>query len=153
MLGHVSEAGTDPERVGGDVAAVDLDEPAVGWARPSSSRNSVVLPTPLAPTRPTEPQGPRWGQVVEGRDAGVALGQPVDAQQRSGIHGAMESARGSAGAAGASARRPAGDEVVAGARRRQRAPGEDHLGGGELAVDRLTEHAAGGAAADGGGPG
>ena len=31
--------------------------PSVGWASPSSRRNSVVLPAPLAPTSPTRPRG------------------------------------------------------------------------------------------------
>src|SRR4029079_18610942 len=31
--------------------------PSVGLDRPSSSRNIVVLPAPLAPTRPTRPRG------------------------------------------------------------------------------------------------
>ena len=31
--------------------------PSVGWARPSRRRNVVVLPAPLAPTRPIRPRG------------------------------------------------------------------------------------------------
>ena len=57
VLGHVAEAGADADRVAATSCPHTSTVPSVGWARPSSRRNIVVLPAPLAPTSPMRPRG------------------------------------------------------------------------------------------------
>ena len=60
------------DRVVGDAMPPTSTVPAVGWARPSRRRNNVVLPAPLAPTRPMRPARHVDRQLVERGDAGSA---------------------------------------------------------------------------------
>ena len=69
--------------------------PSVGWASPSSRRNIVVLPAPLAPTRPTRPRGHLDRQVVERRHTRVPLGETVDAEEGTGLGHTRSGKRGS----------------------------------------------------------
>ena len=57
VLGHEPEPARTPIGSAATSTPATSMRPAVGWARPSRSRNSVVLPAPLAPTRPTAPRG------------------------------------------------------------------------------------------------
>ena len=58
VLGHVAEPGAHADRVGWRRRCPQTStRPSVGWASPSSRRNIVVLPAPLAPTSPTRPRG------------------------------------------------------------------------------------------------
>ena len=58
--------------------------PLVGASRPRRILISVLLPAPLAPTRPDDPGRDVERQRVERDDAGEPLGQRIDADQRRG---------------------------------------------------------------------
>ncbi len=100
VLGHEPELGAHRDRVGGHVDAAHLDRPLGRMGEPEQHAEHRRLACAIGPDETDEAARHLEGETVDRSHAGIALGESVDAEQRSRGHDAVESGR------SPSARRP-----------------------------------------------